>query len=253
MNEFENSNWNKADYSQQYLDEADIYIPERENLLRILASFYRKFIVRDKKKRILDLGCGNGILSKTLYNQQGSMEIIVTDGSKDMLLAAKKELKGIPVKEFCLAYQGDKQTEFPIRNKKKKIPHYNIAVGIIQKKDKILITKRKPEGLLGGLWEFPGGKIKSKETPVDACGREVNEELNLNIDVIRKLTQVKHTYTHFKISMWVYICEYRGGKISLKSAVEYRWIKVQELDNFPFPGANHKFLSMVKSFYNSGH
>ena len=66
MNEFEKSNWNKADYSQKYLDEVDIYIPEREKLLRILTSFYHKFILSDKKKRILDLGCGNGILSKTL-------------------------------------------------------------------------------------------------------------------------------------------------------------------------------------------
>jgi hypothetical protein len=51
MNEFEKSNWNKADYSQKYLDEVNIYIPEREKLLRILTSFYRKFIMSDKKKK----------------------------------------------------------------------------------------------------------------------------------------------------------------------------------------------------------
>jgi len=102
MNEFEKSNWNKAEYSQKYLDEADIYIPERENLLRILTSFYRKFIMSDKKKkRIVDVGCGNGILSKALYNQNSNLEIVVTDGSKDMLNEAKKELDGMPVLEFC--------------------------------------------------------------------------------------------------------------------------------------------------------
>ena len=101
MNEFEKSNWNKPEYSQKYLDEADIYIPEREKLLRIFVSFYRKFIASDKKKKILDLGCGNGILSKTLYNQNGNLEIVVTDGSKDMLNEAKKELNGMPVLEFC--------------------------------------------------------------------------------------------------------------------------------------------------------
>ena len=55
MNEFEKSNWNKADYSQKYLDEVDIYIPERENLLRILTSFYLKFIMSEKKKEFLIL------------------------------------------------------------------------------------------------------------------------------------------------------------------------------------------------------
>ena len=101
MNEFERSNWNNSDYSRKYLDEADIYIPERAILLRILASFYRKFINSDEKKRILDLGCGNGILSKTLFNQNDNLEIVVTDGSKEMLIEAKKELDGMPVLEFC--------------------------------------------------------------------------------------------------------------------------------------------------------
>ncbi|MHA2197763.1 MAG: class I SAM-dependent methyltransferase [Promethearchaeota archaeon] len=101
MNEFKRSNWYNGDYSRKYLDEADFYIPERDILLRILASFYRKFITSNKKKRILDLGCGNGILSKTLFNHNSNLEIVVTDGSKEMLIEAKKELDGIPVLEFC--------------------------------------------------------------------------------------------------------------------------------------------------------
>jgi len=101
MNEFEKSSWNNGDFSRKYLDEADMYIPERDILLRILASFYRKFIKNDEKKRILDLGCGNGILSKTLFNQNSNLEIVVTDGSKEMLIEAKKELDGMPVLEFC--------------------------------------------------------------------------------------------------------------------------------------------------------
>ncbi|MHA2007544.1 MAG: class I SAM-dependent methyltransferase [Promethearchaeota archaeon] len=101
MNEFKRSNWYNGDYSRKYLDEADFYIPERDILLRILASFYRKFITSNKKKRILDLGCGNGILSKTLFNHNSNLEIVVTDGSKEMLIEAKKEFDGIPVLEFC--------------------------------------------------------------------------------------------------------------------------------------------------------
>lgn len=101
MNDFKKSSWNDGNFSRKYLDEADMYIPERDLLLRILASFYRKFIISDEKKRILDLGCGNGILSKTLFNQNDNLEIVVTDGSKEMLIEAKKELEGMPVLEFC--------------------------------------------------------------------------------------------------------------------------------------------------------
>jgi len=101
MNEFEKSNWNNSDYSRKYLDEADIYIPDRNDILRILGSFYHKFIIGEEKKRILDLGCGNGILANTLYKENGNLEIIVIDGSKNMLIEAKKELEGLPVLDFC--------------------------------------------------------------------------------------------------------------------------------------------------------
>ena len=101
MNEFEKSSWSNGEFSRKYLDEADMYIPERDTLLRILASFYRKFSKNDEKKRILDLGCGNGILSKTLFDQNDNLEIVVTDGSKEMLIEAKKKLVGMPVSEFC--------------------------------------------------------------------------------------------------------------------------------------------------------
>ncbi|MAV89704.1 MAG: hypothetical protein CBE24_08310 [bacterium TMED264] len=59
--------------------------------------------------------------------------------------------------------------------KKKPIPHYNVAVGIIYKGSKLLITKRKEDGLLGGLWEFPGGKIEKNETAKKAIQREIKE------------------------------------------------------------------------------
>jgi len=113
MNEFEKSSWSNSEFSRKYLDEADMYIPERNLLLRILASFYHKFINSDKKKRILDLGCGNGVLSKTLFNQNSNLDIVVIDGSKEMLIEAKKELEGMPVSKFCqISFEEIIQGEF---------------------------------------------------------------------------------------------------------------------------------------------
>ena len=68
-----------------------------------------------------------------------------------------------------------------MKKKKKVKPHYNVSIGVIWDKDNLLITKRKKDGLLGGLWEFPGGKIEEKETAKEAVKREIKEELSIDI------------------------------------------------------------------------
>ncbi len=97
---FNKSYWSDLAYSRDYLEKADYIIPFRRTLYSILASFFENFIVDGKKKIILDLGTGDGILSKILFDKNKNVEFIVTDGSKDMLEKSKKNLIGIPVKKF---------------------------------------------------------------------------------------------------------------------------------------------------------
>jgi A/G-specific adenine glycosylase len=147
-----------------------------------------------------------------------------------------------PVINYCKAYTKNKVGEFPVKIKKKPVPVYKIAVGVVVKDNRLLITKRKPEGLLGGLWEFPGGKLKKKEDAKKACKREIFEETGLSIKVVKHLTFVKHAYTHFKIQMDVFICQHLSGKIELNGPVGYKWVSVKDLDQYPFPKANLKFF-----------
>lgn len=149
------------------------------------------------------------------------------------------------VQKMCEAYRLSIVIEYPKRIKRKPVPEYRIATGVIYKNGKILITKRKPEGLLGGLWEFPGGKIEDSESAKTACIREIKEETGLVIEIDHKLTQIKHAYTHFKIKMDVFICRYVSGKIILNEADDFRWTCVSELNKFPFPKANHKFIPLL--------
>ena len=129
-----------------------------------------------------------------------------------------------------------------LSEKVRPIPEYQIAVGVIYRNGLVLITRRNLDGLLGGLWEFPGGKVRNGENPEKACKREIKEELNLNVDIDKYITRVKHAYTHFKIVMDVFRCNYRSGRVKLKGPVDYRWIKLGEIDQYPFPKANHKFI-----------
>ncbi|MDP6958504.1 MAG: A/G-specific adenine glycosylase, partial [Planctomycetota bacterium] len=77
-----------------------------------------------------------------------------------------------PIKRGCDAYEAGTVDEIPQRNKPREIPHYEIAVGVCRKGKKFLVARRKEDGFLGGLWEFPGGKIRKKETTRRALLRE---------------------------------------------------------------------------------
>ncbi|MGD9301762.1 MAG: A/G-specific adenine glycosylase [Desulfobacterales bacterium] len=147
-----------------------------------------------------------------------------------------------PVQKICRAYRFDQVLNYPVKLKKSATPLHRIAVGVVFKNGQVLITRRKPSGLLGGLWEFPGGKIQNGETPEAACIREIKEEVNLSVTVDSHLSRVKHAYTHFKIVMDVYCCSYVSGRVTLNGPVDHRWITLQKIADFPFPKANHKFF-----------
>ena len=71
-----------------------------------------------------------------------------------------------PVKTYCQAFRADVVDQYPKRDKKAKVPQFLIATGVLFKGGKVLITRRKSEGLLGGLWEFPGGKVRKDDCPM---------------------------------------------------------------------------------------
>jgi A/G-specific adenine glycosylase len=150
-----------------------------------------------------------------------------------------------PLNNRCEAYRTQTTADYPKRLKKKALPQYRIAAGVVVRNGRLLITRRKPDGLLGGLWEFPGGRLRNGEDPESACVREIAEETNLVVRIDRFLTRVRHAYTHFRIEMDVYICRYRSGQVRLNGPTDYRWVRLTDLDRYAFPRANHKFMGLL--------
>ena len=151
-----------------------------------------------------------------------------------------------PISQFCWAFEHHSQDALPIKKQKKKTPEYRMVIGVIRKRNQLLITKRPENGLLGGFWEFPGGKISNSESAKEACLREIKTEVNLDVAIKQYLTQVKHAYTHFKIVADVFLCNYVSGEISLKNAEDFKWITTGEIEKYPFPKSNHKFIPLLK-------
>ncbi|HZQ05907.1 MAG TPA: A/G-specific adenine glycosylase [Anaerolineae bacterium] len=150
-----------------------------------------------------------------------------------------------PVQKDCVARQLGLQNEIPMKRAKKELPHHIIAAGIIWKRGRILIQQRLSEGLLGGLWEFPGGKVEPGESLEDCVTREVREEVGIEIRVGRELIAVDHAYSHFSITLHAFECEFVAGRIQLKSAQAFRWVKPSELEQYAFPAANKKIIEAI--------
>jgi len=150
-----------------------------------------------------------------------------------------------PVAEQCLARHRGLQDKLPIRKKAAKLPLQVVAVGLIWKGRKLLIDKRKPEGLLGGLWEFPGGKRLPGEKLPATIVREAKEELDIVIEPGRQVCVVEHTYSHFCVRLHVFECRFVSGRVRCRTCDEFRWILLQDLDRFAFPGANRKIFPFL--------
>ncbi|MCG8338229.1 MAG: A/G-specific adenine glycosylase [Proteobacteria bacterium] len=153
-----------------------------------------------------------------------------------------------PVSSHCTAFQNGTVEQFPQVKKRPKTPEYHIAVGVVIKDKKLLITRRAEKGLLGGLWEFPGGKLENNEEPNKACIREIKEETGLDVTTVEHLATVKHAYSHFKIKMDVFICDFVSGEVELSGPTDHRWIAPELIDKYAFPKANHKFISKLKNW-----
>lgn len=151
-----------------------------------------------------------------------------------------------PVQEDCVAYKTAKTEEIPYKSKKKKRPHHHIGVGIIaDKDDKVLIALRPEDAMLGGLWEFPGGKREGDEELPETVKRELHEELGVKISITKPFMKLDHAYSHFKITMHAYLCKLQDGIPEPRSSQKIRWIDIEELADYPFPKANRKLTEKL--------
>jgi A/G-specific adenine glycosylase len=156
-----------------------------------------------------------------------------------------------PLKSDCRAvHKLADPSRLPRRKTSPSVPHHNITAAIIRRRGKILITQRPPTGLLGGLWEFPGGKQEKGETLQECLAREIREELGIDIEVGKLFTSVKHAYSHFRITLHAFHCVHQRGRIRRLGVADSRWITPQELADFAFPKADRTIIEKLLDEYH---
>lgn len=152
-----------------------------------------------------------------------------------------------PLARECVARAGGNPEAYPVKPARGATPHYDIAAGLVWDGGRVLIGRRPAEGLLGGLWEFPGGKRAPGESLEEACVREIAEETGLRVRPRSKLAQIDHAYSHFKITLHLFHCERLGGTLRARGTEALRFASQAELAEYPFPRANRRALEALEA------
>ncbi|MBN2409194.1 MAG: A/G-specific adenine glycosylase [Candidatus Aminicenantes bacterium] len=148
-----------------------------------------------------------------------------------------------PVQSFCRAYQSGEQEVIPAP-KSRSFQQIETVVGIISDQGKYLIQQRPAQGLLAGLWEFPGGKREKGETLREALRREIKEELGVEVRRERLLLKLRHAYTRFQVELFVFECEL--DRSPLPRSPNRRWVGLRALKRYPFPSGSAQIVRFLE-------
>ncbi len=146
-----------------------------------------------------------------------------------------------PIKASCLAYEKGIQELIPTP-KKKVIHKVDAAIAVIRSDDKFYIQQRPQEGLLAGLWEFPGGKKENNEQIEETLQREIYEELGVKLSDSQFLTKVKHNYTQFSVTLHVYTCQITD---KIEETKTVRWVDLDEIQTFAMPSGSARIVDKL--------
>lgn len=153
-----------------------------------------------------------------------------------------------PLLKLCKARQNDTQDRRPVKNPRKPVPHYVHAAGLVIQGGRVLLAQRPSKGLLGGLWEFPNGRVRGD--PAKELAKVLDGGYNLQVRTRagRRSSQpealgvLRHRYTHFSVTVHVFRCEF----ISISGETNLNWFPLNDLDAYPMGRIDRQIASMLK-------
>jgi A/G-specific adenine glycosylase len=151
-----------------------------------------------------------------------------------------------PVAAVCQAFKLGKQADLPVLAARAPVPHITVTAAVIAQAGRVLLARRPSKGLLGGMWEFPGGKLEAGETLPEGLIREIREELAAEIEVGQPFGVYEHAYTHFQVTLHAFLCCLQNGsQPQALEASELRWATPAELQDFPMGKIDRRISQRV--------
>lgn len=219
------------------------------NVIRVLSRFYgiEDDIRKSATKKTIQTFADELIPE----NHPGDFNQAVMELGATVCTPKNPECTVCPVSPECVAANSAQTDVIPYKSQAKKIPHHQIAVGLIlNQTNELLIALRPNDSMLGGLWEFPGGKKENGETLQETVTRELKEELGVDVEVFSKFQELKHAYSHFKITLHAFWCRILNGTPQPRSSQEIKWVSLDKIDKYPFPKANKTLIEGLQNLEN---
>ncbi len=157
--------------------------------------------------------------------------------------------QGCPLEIDCAARQLGIQELRPVRKAKSPLPHYQVSAAVCLQNNRVLLTKRPLKGLLGGMWEYPGGKQEDGETLEEALQREILEELTAKIDIGQLLGVYVHAYTHYKVTLHAFQCHLKTKNLVLNYHTDSAWVKISSLADYPMGKIDRQISQLLEKTY----
>jgi A/G-specific adenine glycosylase len=159
--------------------------------------------------------------------------------------AGRPDCSRCPVVGHCRAFQAGLVESIPLRTAAKPRREVEVAVGILRRGGRLLAVRRAPGGMLGGLWELPGGKRRGSESLEQTVERRLPEETGVVVSVGELCCCLTHAYSHFSIRLSAFHCRRLSGRTRDLEAAAARWLRLEELADYPFGTAARKVIARL--------
>lgn len=149
-----------------------------------------------------------------------------------------------PVMDLCASQKNGTQELRPVRKPKKEVPHHVHAAGVIIKGRKVLLVQRPSKGLLGGMWEFPNGRVNGD--PAKELTKALRLGYGLKVQRKEAWAVVQHAYTHFKVDVHVFHC-----RLLSMSNDDLKWVLAKDLEKDPMGKVDRQIAQLVSEILES--
>ena len=122
----------------------------------------------------------------------------------------------------------------------------DVSAGLVFRAGQLLITQRPAAAHLGGLWEFPGGKVEPGETFETALVRELREELGIEVAVGELIETIEHEYKEKRVRLKFFRCQWAAHEPQPLGCPAFVWITREELSHYEFPAADARLLERLR-------
>ena len=150
-----------------------------------------------------------------------------------------------PLASFCRARALGTQAARPAQRQRRATPQRRAVAALIQGPEGILLARRVPSGLLGGLWELPGGEVNPGEDDPEALARCLLEGLGVQAEVGAPLGSIQHAYTHFRVKVHLYRCAIQGSPQPSKAWDAWCWLTPANREFCGLTGVTAKALARL--------